>query len=90
MRQVADGLGVEMAPLPRTVQRQRLIYTSSDADLDAVGIAAFGRPLEHLGGFPAFVGWIVRLPGANHLVELLSFLLPLRRLTTRLALWSRS
>jgi hypothetical protein len=72
------------------VQRQRIVYASSDPDLDAVGIAAFGRALEYLGGFPAFVGWLLRLPGANHFVELVTFLVPLRRLNTRLALWSRS
>jgi hypothetical protein len=55
MQHTADGLGVEIAPLPPTVQRQRPIYASSDPDLDAAGIAAFGRALdERLGGFPAF------------------------------------
>ena len=72
------------------MQRQRIVYVSSDPDLDAVGIAAFGRALEHLGGLPAFIGWIMRLPGANQFVELVTFLIPLPRLNTRLALWSRS
>jgi hypothetical protein len=72
------------------VQRQRIVYVSSDPDLDAVGIAAFGRALEHLGGLPAFVGWMLRLPGVNHSAELATFLLPLRRLNTRLALWRGS
>jgi protein-S-isoprenylcysteine O-methyltransferase Ste14 len=89
MRHAADGLRIDIALLPPTVQRQRLVYASSDPDLDAVGIAAFGRALEHLGGLPAFAGWVLRLPGASHLVELLTLLLPLRRLTTRLALWAR-
>jgi Phospholipid methyltransferase len=87
MRRAADGLAIEIAPVPPTVQRQRLIYISSDPDLDAVGIAAFGRALEHLGGFAAFAGWTLRLPGVSHVVELLTFLLPLRRLSTRLAPW---
>ncbi|MBR0696072.1 methyltransferase [Bradyrhizobium lablabi] len=90
MRHVADGLKIEMAPSRPSVLRQRIVYVSSDPDLDAVGIAAFGRALEHLGGIPAFIGWMMRLPGANHLVELVTFLVPLRRLNTRLALWSRS
>lgn len=90
MRHAADGLAIEIAPVPPTVQRQRLIYVSSDPDLDAVGIAALGRALEHLGGFAAFVGWTLRLPGASHVVELLTFLLPLRRLSTRLAVWPPS
>ncbi len=90
MRRAADGLEIRIAPAPPSVQRQRIVYVSSDPDLDAVGIAAFGRALEHLGGIPAFVGWLLRLPGANHFVELVTFLVPLRRLNTRLALWSRS
>ena len=90
MRRVADGLTIEIAPAPPSLQRQRIVYVSRDPDLDAVGIAAFGRALEHLGGFPAFVGWTMRLPGANHLAELVTFLVPLRRLNTRLMLWSRS
>jgi len=90
MRRVADGLTIDVAPSRPAVQRQRIVYVSSDPDLDAVGIAAFGRALEHLGGLPAFVGWMLRLPGVNHLAELVTFLVPLRRLNTRLALWTRS
>ncbi|MDB5576472.1 MAG: isoprenylcysteine carboxylmethyltransferase family protein [Bradyrhizobium sp.] len=89
MRRSAEGLAIETAPTRPAVQRQRIIYVSSDPDLDAAGIAAFGRALEHLGGFPAFVGWTLRLPGASHCVELVAFLVPLRRLNTRLALWTR-
>jgi hypothetical protein len=89
MRRVADGLEIEIMPSPPSLQRQRIVYASSDPDLDASGIAAFGRALEHLGGFPAFVGWIMRLPGVFHFVELVAFLVPLRRLNTRLALWTR-
>ena len=89
MRRAADGLEIDVAPARPTTRRQRITYVSSDPDLDAVGIAAFGRALEHLGGIPAFVGWILRLPGANQLAELVTFLVPLRRLSTRLALWSR-
>ncbi|MBR1224325.1 MULTISPECIES: isoprenylcysteine carboxylmethyltransferase family protein [unclassified Bradyrhizobium] len=90
MRRAADGLTIEVAPARPSLERQRIVYVSSDPDLDAVGIAAFGRALEHLGGIPAFIGWMFRLPGANHFVELVTFLVPLRRLNTRLALWSRS
>jgi Phospholipid methyltransferase len=90
MRQAADGLEIEIMPLLPSPQRHRIDYRSSDSDLDASGIAAFGRALEHLGGFPAFVGWIMRLPGVQHFAELVTFLVPLRRLSTRLALWSRS
>jgi len=89
MRRAADGLEIDVAPARPTTRRQRITYVSSDPDLDAVGIAAFGRALEHLGGIPAFVGWILRLPGANQLAEFVTFLVPLRRLNTRLALWSR-
>lgn len=90
MRRVADGLDIEIMPSPPSLQRQRIVYVSSDPDLDASGIAAFGRALEHLGGIPAFAGWMMRLPGVYHFVELVAFLVPLRRLNTRLALWSRS
>jgi protein-S-isoprenylcysteine O-methyltransferase Ste14 len=89
MLRVADGLRIEIAPTLPSLQRQRIVYISSDPDLDAAGIAAFGRALEHLGGFLAFVGWIMRLPGVHHFAELVTFLLPLRRLNTRLARWSR-
>jgi protein-S-isoprenylcysteine O-methyltransferase Ste14 len=90
MRRVADGLEIEIMPPLPSPQRQRIVYVSSDPDLDASGIAAFGRALEHLGGFLAFAGWMMRLPGVHHFVELVAFLVPLRRLNTRLALWSRS
>jgi hypothetical protein len=75
-RRVADRLEIQIAPAPPSVQRQRIVYASSDPDLDAVGIAAFGRPLEHLGGFPAFVGWLLRLLGANHSSSLSPSLFP--------------
>lgn len=90
MRRVADGLDIVTTPAHPSVRRERIVYASSDPDLDATGIAAFGRALEHLGGFPAFVGWMLRLPGVVHFTELVTFLVPLRRLNTRLALWSRS
>jgi Phospholipid methyltransferase len=90
MRRVADGLEIEITPACPSIRRERIVYESSDGDLDATGIAAFGRALEHLGGLPAFVGWMLRLPGVVHVAELTTFLVPLRRLNTRLALWSRS
>lgn len=90
MRRAADGLEIEIRPSPPSPQRQRIVYLSSDPDLNASGIAAFGRALEHLGGIPAFVGWIMRLPGVHHFAELVTFLVPLRRLNTRLTMWSRS
>src|SRR5262249_18456600 len=83
LRRPADGLTVEVAPSRPSLQRQRIVYVSSDPDLNAVGVAAFGRALEHLGGLPAFIGWIMRLPGANEFAELVTFLVPLRRLNTR-------
>ncbi|TCR70282.1 methyltransferase [Bosea sp. BK604] len=83
MRHAADGLTIEIGPSQPTLRRQRLIYASSDPDLDAIGIAALGRALEHLGTVPALIGWTLRLPGVNHLVEFATWLLPLRRLATR-------
>jgi hypothetical protein len=87
MRRLADGLDINVAAVQPSLHRQRLVYVSSDPDLDAVGIAAFGRSLEHLGTLPAFAGWMLRLPGPNQLVEIVTFLVPLRRLNTRLAMW---
>jgi len=81
---LADGLTVNLAPTSPSLRRQRLIYTSSDPDLDAVGIAALGRALEHLGGLSAVLGWTLRLPVVRHIVEFLTFMVPLRRLGTRL------
>lgn len=83
MRHAADGLTIEIAPSWPTLHRQRLVYASTDPDLDAIGIAALGRALEHLGTVPAVIGWTLRLPGMNHLVEFVTWLLPLRRLATR-------
>lgn len=85
MRHAAEGLVIETAPVRPTLARHRLRYVSSDADLNATGIAALGRALEHLGGLSAFAGWILRLPGINQLVELASLLLPVRRIAIMIA-----
>ncbi|CAN7157098.1 methyltransferase family protein [Pararhizobium sp. LjRoot238] len=85
MRHAADGLVIETAPVRPVVARHRLRYLSSDADLNATGIAALGRALEHLGGLCAFAGWILRLPGVNQLMELASLLLPVRRIAILIA-----
>jgi hypothetical protein len=82
MRQVEDGLAVQLEPQSPSLRRQRLVYVSSDPDLDAVGIAALGRALEHLGGIAAVAGWTLRLPGICQSAELITFLVPIRRLAT--------
>ena len=90
MRHMEDGLTIEVMPVAPSLKRQRLIYSSSDPDLDAAGIAALGRALEHLGGFSALLGWTLRLPGVRHLMELVTFAIPLRRLGTRLKMGLQS
>lgn len=90
MRRVEKGLTIELEPTPPSVARQRLVYTSSDPALDATGIAALGRAMEHLGGFSAIIGWSLRLPGVHHLTELASFTIPVRRAVTRIKLGLQS
>ncbi len=90
MRRVGEGLTIELAACPPSVARHRLVYASSDPDLDARGIAALGRALEHLGGVPAVLGWTLRLPGVRHVAEAVTFALPLRRTLTWLGTGAQS
>lgn len=85
LQRFGDGqLEVRAARCFVTERRVRLRYLCPEPTIEASGIVALGRSLEHLGLPFAACGWALRLPPVAALLEILAAGLPLRRAAARL------
>jgi protein-S-isoprenylcysteine O-methyltransferase Ste14 len=66
------GLEIVPAELHPTRDLSRITYDSRDGGTDTEGVAAIARALEHLNLGWAMVGWLMRLPGINRVLQILA------------------
>lgn len=67
----ADPTGLEFVPAETSpIPLRRMTYVGYDGTR-ATGVAAFGRALEHINLGWAMLGWLIRLPILNPLIQLI-------------------
>ncbi len=71
-RHKPDGLQIIPAERHPARDLNRITYITGDGVTEEQGIAALARALEHIHIGWAFVGWVLRLPGLWHLVQLIT------------------